>query len=290
MALWRRLLDVLLDRPRPADLPELGCRLARHRRHLPPPAHPSGLQGAQGARIPRDALRHARVREGGAITWVAMHRMHHTLSDRAGKDLHTPKDGFWWSHMGWIICDLGMDRREMERALRSRARGGSRPPRAEPPARLPEHHRRPRALRLGRLAARLLGHASCASWSTLHVDLARQLRRPHLGLPHLRRRPRARRNCWWVGLLAWGEGWHNNHHAFQRSARHGLEWWEFDANWVVIRTLAASGPGDRHPAAAEERRALPRFARARPRKRKRRRPEGDALSRFWAALFLAEPR
>ena len=38
--------------------------------------------------------------EGGAITWVAMHRMHHTLSDRPGKDLHTPKDGFWWSHCG----------------------------------------------------------------------------------------------------------------------------------------------------------------------------------------------
>jgi stearoyl-CoA desaturase (delta-9 desaturase) len=49
------------------------------------------------------------------------------------------------------------------------------------------------------------------------------------------------RNLWWVGLLAWGEGWHNNHHAFQRSARHGLAWWEFDANWVVIRGLSALG-------------------------------------------------
>jgi stearoyl-CoA desaturase (delta-9 desaturase) len=44
-----------------------------------------------------------------------------------------------------------------------------------------------------------------------------------------------------VGLLAFGEGWHNNHHAFQRSARHGLAWWEFDANWVFIRTMAAFG-------------------------------------------------
>jgi stearoyl-CoA desaturase (delta-9 desaturase) len=42
-----------------------------------------------------------------------------------------------------------------------------------------------------------------------------------------------------VGLLAWGEGWHNNHHAFQRSARHGLQWWEFDATWLLIRGLAA---------------------------------------------------
>ena len=43
------------------------------------------------------------------------------------------------------------------------------------------------------------------------------------------------------GIIALGEGWHNNHHAFQRSARHGLEWWEFDANWVAIRTLQLLG-------------------------------------------------
>ncbi len=53
--------------------------------------------------------------------------------------------------------------------------------------------------------------------------------------------PEGSTNLWWVGLLAWGEGWHNNHHAFQRSARHGLEWWEVDTNWMVIRVLAALG-------------------------------------------------
>jgi fatty-acid desaturase len=46
-------------------------------------------------------------------------------------------------------------------------------------------------------------------------------------------------NCWWVGLLAWGEGWHNNHHAFPFSARHGMRWFEFDQTWIVIRILAA---------------------------------------------------
>jgi stearoyl-CoA desaturase (delta-9 desaturase) len=44
-----------------------------------------------------------------------------------------------------------------------------------------------------------------------------------------------------VGLIAWGEGWHNNHHAFQRSARHGLAWWELDLTWWTIRGLAALG-------------------------------------------------
>ncbi len=49
------------------------------------------------------------------------------------------------------------------------------------------------------------------------------------------------RNCWWVVLLAWGEGWHNNHHAFPRSARHGLRWWELDANYLAISVLQALG-------------------------------------------------
>ena len=49
------------------------------------------------------------------------------------------------------------------------------------------------------------------------------------------------RNLWWVGLLAFGEGWHNNHHAFQRSARHGHRWWEFDMTYLVIRVMESVG-------------------------------------------------
>jgi fatty-acid desaturase len=45
----------------------------------------------------------------------------------------------------------------------------------------------------------------------------------------------------WVALLAFGEGWHNNHHAFEYSARHGLEWWQLDPTWWVIRSLEAVG-------------------------------------------------
>jgi stearoyl-CoA desaturase (delta-9 desaturase) len=46
-------------------------------------------------------------------------------------------------------------------------------------------------------------------------------------------------NNWWVGILALGEGWHNNHHAFPFSARHGLRWFEFDPTWLTIRLLRA---------------------------------------------------
>lgn len=45
----------------------------------------------------------------------------------------------------------------------------------------------------------------------------------------------------WVGILAWGEGWHNNHHAFEFSARHGLEWWQVDITWMIIKTLQTFG-------------------------------------------------
>ena len=49
------------------------------------------------------------------------------------------------------------------------------------------------------------------------------------------------RNNWWVAMLAFGEGWHNNHHAFEFSARHGLEWWQLDVTWLLIRGLKAVG-------------------------------------------------
>jgi stearoyl-CoA desaturase (delta-9 desaturase) len=48
-------------------------------------------------------------------------------------------------------------------------------------------------------------------------------------------------NCWWVALLTYGEGWHNNHHAFQYSARHGLKWWETDITWMTIQLLQTLG-------------------------------------------------
>ena len=49
------------------------------------------------------------------------------------------------------------------------------------------------------------------------------------------------RNNWWVALLVFGDGWHNNHHAFEYSARHGLEWWQLDLSWLVIRGLERLG-------------------------------------------------
>ena len=49
------------------------------------------------------------------------------------------------------------------------------------------------------------------------------------------------RNLWWVGLLAYGEGWHNNHHAFSNCARHGHRWWEIDMTYMVICVMEKLG-------------------------------------------------
>jgi stearoyl-CoA desaturase (delta-9 desaturase) len=176
--------------------------------------------------------------EGGAISWVAMHRIHHAKSDRSGQDLHTPKDGFWWSHLGWIVCDLDRDRREMERRFAPELV-------ADPVHRvLNRLHLVPNIL-VG-LALYAWGGWSYVIWGvfvrlviTLHgtwlVNSA-----THVWGYRVWKTNEDSRNLWWVGLLAWGEGWHNTHHAFQRSARHGFGW-ELDATWLVIRALAAVG-------------------------------------------------
>jgi fatty-acid desaturase len=177
--------------------------------------------------------------EGGAITWVAMHRVHHAQSDRPGKDLHTPKDGFWWSHVGWILCKTGFHPRQMESRYAPELV-------ADPVHRvLNRIHVLPNIL-VG-LALYAWGGWPLVIWgvflrlvlvlnTTWLVNSA-----THTWGYRTFRTPEDSRNLWWVGLLAWGEGWHNNHHAFQRSARHGLAWWEVDVNWLVIRGLAALG-------------------------------------------------
>jgi stearoyl-CoA desaturase (delta-9 desaturase) len=49
------------------------------------------------------------------------------------------------------------------------------------------------------------------------------------------------RNLWWVAIITFGEGWHNNHHAQHRSAAHGMRWWEFDLTYLIIRMMKSVG-------------------------------------------------
>ncbi|HET7747011.1 MAG TPA: fatty acid desaturase, partial [Vicinamibacteria bacterium] len=177
--------------------------------------------------------------EGGAILWVARHRYHHLFSDRPRKDIHTPKDGFWWSHMGWILCKIDLEDRDVERQYAPELVAD------------PVH----RVLNRAHIVPNILVGLALYAWAgwgmvvwgvflrmvvNLHATWFVNSAAHTFGYRTFDT-PEGSTNCWWVGLIAWGEGWHNNHHAFQRSARHGHEWWELDTTWMVIRALAAMG-------------------------------------------------
>jgi len=174
----------------------------------------------------------------GMLWWAAHHRNHHKYSDQP-EDPHSPQRGFWWSHLGWIVCKFDFDVREMEARYAPEMV-------ADPVHRvLNRIHVLPNIL-LG-LALYAWGGWSFVVWGiflrlvvvlhgTWFVNSA-----AHTFGYRTYDTPEGSTNCWWVGLVAWGEGWHNNHHAFQRSARHGHQWWEVDATWAVISGLKAMG-------------------------------------------------
>ena len=177
--------------------------------------------------------------EGGPIFWVATHRKHHQLSDDHG-DPHSPRDGGFWAHMGWILFgdthhnntelmgkyapDLGRD--QFYRWLNS-------------------YHWVPLTT-LG-LVLLAVGGWSMVLWGIflrvvvgLHGTWLVNSATHMWGTRRFETRDDSR-NSWWVALLTFGEGWHNNHHAHPVSARHGLAWYEFDISWITLKLFNAIG-------------------------------------------------
>jgi stearoyl-CoA desaturase (delta-9 desaturase) len=189
--------------------------------------------------------------EGGPIFWVATHRVHHQNSDHEG-DPHTPRDGAWWSHAGWIISGRAL---HSETALLDRYAPDL--TRDKGHVWLSKYHWLP--LALTGIAQLILGAALAPAGHALYGAVCMLLWgtffRVTLGLhatwlvnsaTHLfgSRRFDTKddsRNSWWVALLTGGEGWHNNHHAYPVSARHGLAWYEFDPNYYGIWLLSKLG-------------------------------------------------
>jgi fatty-acid desaturase len=177
--------------------------------------------------------------EGGPIFWVAVHRQHHQHSDQPA-DPHTPRVSPFWSHLGWVIFgeanhnntaimsryapDLGRDRFYQW---------------------LSTYHWVP----LTTLGVTLLaiGGWPLVNWAIfLRVVVGLHATWLVNSATHLwgRRRFATKddsKNSWWVALLTFGEGWHNNHHAHPVSARHGLAWYEFDPTWIELKLLRAIG-------------------------------------------------
>jgi stearoyl-CoA desaturase (delta-9 desaturase) len=177
--------------------------------------------------------------EGGPIFWVATHRIHHQNSDREG-DPHTPREGTWWAHMGWIIMGDGMhhDARVLARYAPDLARDPIH-------VAISKWHWISNVI-VG-LALLVFGGIPYVLWGIffrttagLHATWLVNSATHKWGSRRFTT-PDDSTNNWWVALLTFGEGWHNNHHAFPTSARHGLAWYEFDANWIAIRMMERLG-------------------------------------------------
>jgi stearoyl-CoA desaturase (delta-9 desaturase) len=172
----------------------------------------------------------------GALWWAAHHRDHHRYSDQP-EDVHSPvRDGFWWSHVGWIL-DMNNDATKLENV--------------KDLARYPElvwlnrYHVVPAAIvGVGMflvggwpllfwgffLSTVLCWHGTFIINSLCHVFGSRRYQTTDTS-----------RNNLLFALITLGEGWHNNHHHYQSSTRQGFFWWEIDITYYVLKTLSWMG-------------------------------------------------
>lgn len=185
--------------------------------------------------------------EGGPIFWVSTHRVHHQLADREG-DPHTPREGGWWAHTGWILWGnaLHAQTEALNRYSPDLARDRFY-------VWLSRYHWIPLAVSgvllfgFGWLAGGAGNAVGMLLWGVfLRVTLGLHATWLVNSATHMwgSRRFETRddsRNNWWVALLTGGEGWHNNHHAHPVSARHGLAWYEIDPNFYGIWLLSKLG-------------------------------------------------
>jgi sn-2 palmitoyl-lipid 9-desaturase len=185
--------------------------------------------------------------EGPPVNWVSVHRKHHRFSDSVG-DPHSPRDGAWWSHIVWLFPRP----REPQWTKMLQRYGkdllGDRFMRMLDKTFLLWHIALGTAL-LGAgwllwgpatgLSLLVYGMFLRLVW-VMHVTWAVNSASHMWGYRNYDT-PDDSRNLWWVGLLAYGEGWHNNHHAFSDRARHGHRWWEIDVTYMTIWVLEKLG-------------------------------------------------
>jgi fatty-acid desaturase len=176
--------------------------------------------------------------QGGPIFWVACHRLHHQLSDRPG-DPHSPRDGKWWSHMGWILYGT------IHNGDPQLARYAPDLMRDRVHVWLSKYHLLP--ITLVSIGLYYFGGLPWLLWGTamravvgLHTTWAVNSVTHVWGSRRFDTRDDSTNN-WWVALLTGGEGWHNNHHANPVSATHGMAWYEIDVNFWIIRVLGFMG-------------------------------------------------
>jgi len=191
----------------------------------------------------------ASAAQKGPLWWAGHHRNHHLYSDTE-KDIHSPvREGFWWSHVGWILSDKfdAVDWKSIRQFARF------------PELRFLEdwHWLPATVLGVGAwLAGCLLGrfapalHTSGAQmfvWAFVVSTVV--LYHATFSINSLAHRWGVRRyattddsrNNFWLALITLGEGWHNNHHRCQYSERQGFFWWEIDLTHYALKALSWVG-------------------------------------------------
>ncbi|PNW83842.1 hypothetical protein CHLRE_04g217945v5 [Chlamydomonas reinhardtii] len=184
--------------------------------------------------------------EGDPIEWSKMHRWHHLHSDTPA-DRHSPRDGLWHSHMGWLFDEaLNSTRRDAQGNMKDSLS----PPwfYKESPAFYGWLRDTYMYHQIGQgVFFYLWGGVPYLIWGfvirvlfTMHMTWLVNSA-VHIWGEQRYQSDDSSRNNWLVGLLVFGDGHHNNHHAFEYSAAHGLEWWEVDMSYYMIRILELTG-------------------------------------------------
>lgn len=171
--------------------------------------------------------------------WIATHRMHHAYVE-TDKDPHSTRSGFLWAQIGWVVWGTAQDhdeatlKRFIPDLLKDRGH-----------VLISQFYLVP--ILLSAIILFAIGGWTMVVWSVgARVVLGWHTTWFVNSLSHIYgSRPHATAdystNNWFVAILTFGEGWHNNHHAFPTSARHGLEWYQFDMNWIAVRFLEKLG-------------------------------------------------
>ena len=171
--------------------------------------------------------------------WIATHRMHHKFVDTE-KDPHSARSGFWWPQIGWVLWGKAQDhddatmKKYVPDLLKDRG-----------------HVLISRFFYVPIIVSALILFAIGGWTMVVWGGAARVVVGWHTtwfvnSLAHLYgKRPHdtgdLSTNNWFVAILTFGEGWHNNHHMSPTSARHGTEWYQFDMNWIAIRIFEKLG-------------------------------------------------